>query len=239
MFSITVDPQIRQAIPTLRLGLLEATGVSNRAQDPALWTMLLELEESLRHTWGAKGAANHPQIAATRRAYRALHDDPSRYRPANEALLRRTLTRRALPQINVVVDINTFVSLQSGFALGCYDLALLQPPITVRSGQSGETYAPIGKTSVDAANRLVLVDQVGIFGSPTADAERSLVTLNTQHVLFVIFAFDAPGDAVERALNQTATLLTQFCNAVIMGQNVLAASEDQTAAVNATSLEQA
>lgn len=235
MFSITVDPQLKQALPTLRLGLLEATNVANSTHDAALWTMLLELEESLRHTWGAKGAANHPQIAATRRAYRALRDDPTRYRPANEALLRRTLTRRALSQINVVVDINTFVSLQSGFALGCYDRALLQPPFTVRSGQPGETYAPIGKTSVDAANRLVLADQEGIFGSPTADAERSLVTPRTQHVLFVIFAFEVPDDVVKRALNQTATLLMQFCNATIVGQDVLAAT-DQPAAVSAETL---
>jgi DNA/RNA-binding domain of Phe-tRNA-synthetase-like protein len=233
VFSITVDPQVKQAIPTLRLGLLEATNVANRAQDAALRTMLLELEESLRHTWGAKGAANHPQIAATRRAYRALRDDPTRYRPANEALLRRTLTRRALPQINVVVDINTFVSLQSGFALGCYDVAALQPPFTVRSGQPGETYAPIGKTSVDAANRLVLADQPGIFGSPTADAERSLVATNTQHVLFVVFAFEAPAAAVERALHQIATLLTQFCNATIVGQDVLTATQEQTEVLNA------
>lgn len=228
MFSITVDPQITQTLPTLRLGLLEATGVANRVHDAALWTMLVELEESLRHTWGSKGAANHPQIAATRSAYRALRDDPTRYRPANEALLRRTLARRALPQINVVVDINTFVSLQSGFAMGCYDVATLHPPFTLRCGQPGDTYTPIGKPDVDAANRLVLADQQGIFGSPTADAERSLVTPHTQQVVFVIFAFEASHAVVANALNQTATLLTQFCNATIINQRVLAATEQQT-----------
>jgi DNA/RNA-binding domain of Phe-tRNA-synthetase-like protein len=223
---VTFDPQIVQTIPSMRLGLLEATDATNRPHDAGLWTMLTELEESLRHTWQAKGAAMHPMIAATRRAYRAVRDDPTRYRPANEALLRRTLNRRALPQVNVVVDINTFVSLQSGLALGCYNMAALQAPFTIRCGQPGEEYAPIGKPSVDATNRLVLADQLGIFGSPTADSERTAVTPDTRHLLFVIFAFGGGLAPVERALDQTAALLARFCNATIIGRGVVAAEQN-------------
>lgn len=229
MFSVTFDPQIVQAIPTMRLGLIEATGITNRPHDPGLWSMLRELEESLRRTWQDKGAANHPGIAATRRAYRAVRDDPSRYRPANEALLRRVFNRRALPQVNVVVDINTFVSLQSGFPLGCYDATALDPPLSLRCGRSDEFYTPIGKPSVEAVNRLVLVDQHGIFGSPTADAERSMVTVDAHHVLFAVFAFDASDTAVRQSLDQIERLLMRFCGASIAGRNVMGIEKQPTA----------
>ncbi len=216
----------------MRLGVLEATDVVNRQHDAALWTMLRELEESLRRSWQGKGAADHPAIAAARRAYRAVRDDPTRYRPANEALLRRVFNRRALPQVNVVVDINTYVSLQSGFPLGCYNLTTLQPPLTLRCGEPNEQYAPIGKPNVDATNRLVLADQLGIFGSPTADSERSMVTLDTHHILFAVFAFEGSEATVQRALNLIEQLLVRFCAADIAGRDVLSADTQQQTPVN-------
>jgi len=103
MVTVTIDPLIQQGIPTLRLGLLEAQNVANRPYDPALRTMISELEEHLLHKWHGRTAAELPAIAATRQAYRAVGDDPTRYRPSNEALLRRVLNRRVVPQINVVV----------------------------------------------------------------------------------------------------------------------------------------
>ncbi len=48
MITVTFDPSIHQAIPTIQLGLLEATRATNRPYDPALWTMLTELEEHVR-----------------------------------------------------------------------------------------------------------------------------------------------------------------------------------------------
>ncbi len=103
MVTLTFDPDIQHAIPATRLGLLEATDANNRPYDPALWTMLTELEEHIRRKWQGQPVAELPTIAATRRAYRALNDDPTRYRSSNEALLRRVLNRRALPQVNVAV----------------------------------------------------------------------------------------------------------------------------------------
>ncbi len=228
---IKFDPYIRQTLPHLRLGLLEATvdptNSQLRERAPALLVMLEELCEHLRFQYQGKAAADRPEIAATRRAYRAIGDDPTRYRPANEALLRRVLSRRAIsaqetgrqlersagiPFVHTIVDINTYVSLESGFALGCYDVAKLAGPIILRRGHPGEHYTPIGKPEVDATNRLVLADEQGIFGSPTADSQRTMVTPETQHLLFVIFAFEATEEAVKHALERTADLLTRFCD---------------------------
>jgi DNA/RNA-binding domain of Phe-tRNA-synthetase-like protein len=221
MPTIIFDQEIRQLIPETRLGVLQASHVTNESYNPGLWSMMIELQESVRHQWQGKSAVEHPTIAATRRAYRALKDDPTRYRPSNEALLRRVMSHRALPQVNVVVDINTYVSLQSGWPLGCYDLAAVGETITLRRGQPGETYAPIGKPEVDAANRLVLADEHGIFGSPTADSSRTMVTLETHDLLVIIFAFEVPSTIVEDALAQSARLLSRFCGATIVEQQVL------------------
>lgn len=216
------DPLIQQTLPDLLLGIVEATGVRQRAAEPILATMLDETAEQLRQRSAGKAAAERPEIAATRRAYRALGDDPTRYRPANEALLRRVLNQRGLPQINLIVDINTLLSLESGFALGCYDLTRISGPIMVRRGSAGESYAPIGKPAVDATHRLVLADDHGIFGSPTADSERTMVTEATRDPVFVIFAFGAERQAVAQAVARAATLLTDLGGVTIREQRIVA-----------------
>jgi DNA/RNA-binding domain of Phe-tRNA-synthetase-like protein len=218
---LLVDAQVQQLLPGAIFGVVEAQQVSVVAHHAALTTILDELSERLHVEYGGKTAADRREIAATRRAYRALGDDPTHYRPANEALLRRVLSRRALPPINSVVDVNNIVSLESGFALGCYNVAQIVGSVVVRRGVEGEEYAPIGKPPVDATNRLVLVDDHGIFGSPTADSQRTMVTSDVDHVLFVIFAFDASVQSVHAAQKRVATLLTQFCGATIIDQTLV------------------
>ncbi|HEY0733587.1 MAG TPA: phenylalanine--tRNA ligase beta subunit-related protein [Herpetosiphonaceae bacterium] len=221
MVTFTLDADLRQKVPSMVLGLVEAEQLQAQHHDPGLWTMLEELCEHLRSEFKGKAAADRAEISATRRAYRALGDDPTRYRAANEALLRRVLSRRALPQINTVVDINNYVSLASGFAIGCYDVAQIGGTVTARAGRDGEQYAPIGKAAVDAAHRLVLADEQGIFGSPTADSQRSMVTPATRHALFVIFGFEASQAALDQAVEQVAELLRRFCAASIRDRRVL------------------
>jgi len=218
---VTLDADLRRKVPALALGLVEAEQLQVQLHDPGLWTMLEELGERLRVELKGKVAADRPEIAATRRAYRALGDDPTRYRPANEALLRRVLGMRALPQINTVVDINNYVSLASGFAIGCYDVATIGGAVTARAGRDGDQYAPIGKETVDATNRLVLADAHGIFGSPTADSQRTMVTPATHQVLFVIFGFESSQAALAQAVDQVADLLGRFCAAQILDRRVL------------------
>lgn len=219
MRSVVVEPELAQLLPGFRLGLVEAGQVAAQSTTPALWTMVDELGERLRFELRGRAAADRESIASTRRAYRALGDDPTRYRPANEALLRRILRNESthgtgsLSSIHVLVDINNFVSLESGYAIGCYDLGAVQGAVVARKGEAGESYAPIGKPAVNAANRLVLADDLGIFGSPTADSQRTLVGLDTVNVLFAIFAFDDAGNALAQALDRTATLLERFCDA--------------------------
>jgi len=224
MVAVRYDHYIQQVLPHMAVGIVEATDVQVQLHHPALATMLAELGERLRVELKGKAAADHPPIAATRRAYRTLGDDPTHYRPANEALLRRVLSRRVLPQINTIVDINNYVSLESGWALGCYDVAQIVGDVVVRRGDLGEQYMPIGKPAVDASDRLVLADDLGIFGSPTADSQRTMVTPATNHVLFVIFAFEAAAKNVEQAIRRSEELLTKFFNAVIVQQQVILAA---------------
>ena len=216
---LTIDPDLKtRAGPVL--GVVRAAPVTITPHDNELWDEIEGLARQLRErTFGS--AAERPEIAATRRAYRSLGDDPTHYRPANEALLRRVLGGKTLPRINTAVDANTFLSLESGWPLGCYDVAKIVGTIHARQGVVGEAYEPIGKLAVDAQNRLVLADDQGIFGSPTADSQRTLVTVEPTDLLFVIFAFEVSPRTVAPIVERAAALLKRFCGGTIREQQVV------------------
>ncbi len=216
MITVRCDPALAAQLPGLWLGLVSAVGCTVTAHDPALAAALDATAAELRATWQGQAAAARPTIAATRAAYRALGDDPTHYRPANEALLRRVLADKPLPRINTAVDANTLVSLTSGWPLGCYNLAAISGDVVARQAQPGEHYTPIGKPPVDAGRRLVLADGPAgdaIFGCPTADSVRTQVVPGVTALLFVIFAFD--GQPPTAAVAQSAALLAQHCGGTI------------------------
>ena len=93
-------------------------------------------------------ARKFPPIKALRDAYRALGNDPTRYRGSNEALVRRITQGKDLYRVNTVVDINNLVTLETLYSAGTFDFGHLQPPITFRIGQPGESYSGIGRGEI-------------------------------------------------------------------------------------------
>ncbi len=153
-----------------------------------------------------------PAIAAARRAFKALGKDPSRYRVSSEALMRRLAQGKALYRINTVVDTNNLVSLHTGLSAGTYRVAALQPPLVLRKGGPGETYQAIGRGPFNLESLPVLADAQGPFGSPTSDSERSMIALDAEEVLMVLYAF-GNGSGLPRALDFAVDCLTSYCHA--------------------------
>ena len=161
-------------------------------------------------------AAELPPIAAARRAYRALGKDPSRYRLASEALMRRLAQGKGLHRINTVVDTNNLVSLRTGLSVGAYRLERLAPPVVFRKGRPGESYPAIGRGPLNLENLPLFADREGPFGSPTSDGERSMITPDTERLLMVLIALggeeEEPPD-MAGSVRFAAECLEAFCAA--------------------------
>lgn len=209
--SISVAPDLSAAGVAVSLGIVTAR-VSVAPGDAALVEALAAVASSRVDGPDAIAPADVPEIAATRRAYKALGKDPSRYRPSVEALLRRLRQGKGLFHVNNVVDVNNLISLKSGFCVGTYDTACLRPPLTLRSGAEGETYDGIGRGSLNIAGLPLLVDEMGPFGSPTSDSERTMIRPETESILMVLYDFEAAGD-LDGALDFAAASLETHCQA--------------------------
>ncbi len=168
--------------------------VTTGASPEALTADLRACEEEILHLAEPTAVLAAPEIRATRGAYKALGKDPARYRGSAEALLRRIVAGKGLPRINAVVDIINLVSVESRMPLGLYDLEKVSGEVAFRAGRAGETYKGIGKYDLNLEGLPVFCDDVGPFGSPTSDSERTMVTLETCRILAVIVSFSGEND---------------------------------------------
>jgi DNA/RNA-binding domain of Phe-tRNA-synthetase-like protein len=196
----------------VRLGVLVLEGVSVREADPALAAEVDAQCAALRarHAGASSGAV--PGVEEARGLYKALGIDPTKTRPSNEALMRRALKGEALYRVNTLVDALNLASLRLQLPFGLYDLARVEPPVTLRRGGPGESYEGIRKGPVNVEGRPALVDARGPFGNPTSDSARTCIRLDTTRALVVAYA---PAGCSDRRLGEvldaTEALLLRYC----------------------------
>jgi DNA/RNA-binding domain of Phe-tRNA-synthetase-like protein len=205
---VIIDPELKQGCPRTALGCVTAQVVTGDSPEALTAELTTRAEEILRVPDPGIVLAT-PEIRATREAYKTLGKDPARYRGSAEALLRRILSGKGLPRINAVVDVINLVSVESRMPLGLYDLEKVSGEVTFRAGRAGETYKGIGKYDLNLEGLPVFCDDAGPFGSPTSDSERTMVRMETQHVLAVIVSFAGDG-ALDGWPARTTDLLARY-----------------------------
>ena len=198
------------------MGWLEADGLNGEPLGDAFARERDDsIRELLRRT-GGRAAADLPGVAETRSMFHRLGVDPTKSRPASEALLRRVLQGKGLPEIHPPVDVCNLASLEHQLPIGLYDRALVKGPIVARLGRQGEHYEGIRKGMVNVAGRPMLADDDGAFGAPTSDSARTQVTESTHALLAVIYCpVERPGDHLSAMLARVADLLARHCGATV------------------------
>jgi DNA/RNA-binding domain of Phe-tRNA-synthetase-like protein len=207
---LAISPELKAILPKVVVGCMTA-GVRVTAHDDGLWQEIEAAAARFRRVTMDE-ARKLPPIKTLRDAYRALGNDPTRYRGSNEALVRRIVQGKELYRVNTVVDINNLVSLESLHSAGTFDLERIGPPVVFRAGLPGESYAGIGRGDIKIAGLPVFADALGPFGSTTSDSERTMVRLQTGRILTVVISF-VGAEGMEGVLRQAAKRLERYCSA--------------------------
>src|SRR5258706_10994005 len=206
--SVTIDPKLKAKCPRTALACVTAL-VEAGASPAALLQEMKMRENEIQRLPFPRGVLESAQVETTRKAYKALGKDPARYRGSAEALLRRVVAGKGLPQINAVVDVINLVSVESRLPVGLYDLRHVVGEIVFRAGRAGETYKGIGKYDLNLEGLPLFADTVGPHGSAMSDSERTMVTAATKEVLAVIVSFGG-SENLERWRQRLGALLQQY-----------------------------
>ena len=136
--------------------------------------------------------ATFPPVAAMRKLFRAAGCDPTRYRPASEALLRRLARGAELPAIHPLVDVNNCLSAE--LAVPCCVMAegSLGSSLEFRAGNAGESYESL-RGPFACEGKPLLVDEIGPVDTPITGSERVKVRSDTRCAWLVAYL---PEDAV-------------------------------------------
>jgi DNA/RNA-binding domain of Phe-tRNA-synthetase-like protein len=138
-------PTISEHFPNLCGGVINAKGMHNPTTPPDLQQEFIKEQRIVIERLGIKPLSEIPSLAAWRSAFRTFGVDPTRYRSAAEALLRRLTKKGDIPSINTLVDIGNLVSIRYALPVAVFDTRNLNGGITVHFAEGTETFHGIGE----------------------------------------------------------------------------------------------
>ena len=212
MIQVEIDPRILEVCPQVRIGLVSATVVNEPTCD-ALWAEIEAAAEDVKQRFALLAINERPAIAGTRRLYRALGKDPSRYRVSSEALCRRIIRGLGIYRLTTLIDVVNLVSIKSGYAISGLDRDMIAGnKLTMSVGTADDSYNGIGRGVLNIEGMPVYRDAAGPIATPTSDEERTKFTDETTNVQININAF-VPEMPLEEAVEWMAELLKKYAHA--------------------------
>lgn len=209
------NADVTRRFPALSICVGAINNVCNEKANDRVQELTRTVYELVRARYNVETLKDDPTVRAYRDFYWKLNIDPTKIRPAGEALLRRVLHGDELPSISTVVDAYNLASMRTIIPISGFDLDRLNPPFQVRFATNGEVFTGIGmsKPATLTDKTLVLTDEKQVLCIyPYRDSSNSKITLHTRDVS--IIAYGSPGivdsqlkDSVETALsyvNQTS-----------------------------------
>lgn len=187
MVTVSISSKLRDSIPDFRVGVIVYHQLTV-TQLPAIIAEKLPLYyQNIQLSLETQPIASIPGVHEWRALFKKAGSDPSRYRPSQEALLRKIARDGAPHSVNSAVDLNNFFSVQHSIPMGIYDLDTLKPPVIVTIGSVEDSYNALNGRIVNIEDKLTTIDQIGAFGSPIVDSKRSCITTDAKNALQIVY----------------------------------------------------
>jgi DNA/RNA-binding domain of Phe-tRNA-synthetase-like protein len=184
---IRIDDTIIGMFPDVKLGVVVAEGMGNPSVDTL--ARLRDAQRHVRATLTPGAIASHPKIADWRAAYAKFGAKPSEYRSSVEALARRVLNGKELPDINALVNLYNAVSLCTLLPAGGDDLDSVEGEITLTVAAGDEPFAPLGGGEERVpAGEVIYMDEAGVLCRRWnwRECDRTKMTDATRRVMLVL-----------------------------------------------------
>lgn len=140
----SIDGKLRGGKVFVGVGIVR--NVKNSEYPSVLLSMIDDAVREVRSKYSLDRLKDDPIIRYYRDFYwHELGIDPTKQRPAQEALLRRILRGEDLPRINPMVDIGNVASIKFLVPIGLYDIdSFGGKDLVIRYARDGEVFNPIG-----------------------------------------------------------------------------------------------
>jgi DNA/RNA-binding domain of Phe-tRNA-synthetase-like protein len=215
MLAFGYHPSIFASFPNLCAGVILARDIQAGPTPQSLQQAFLTEQRSVLAQIGTTPLSELGPLAAWRNAFRIFGVDPTRYRSAVEALLRRLTKKGDIPSIHTLVDLCNMVSIRYSIPVAAFDVRELEGGITVHFSSGDERFTPLGETLVEypEPGEVIFSDESKLVvarrwcwrqsaeSAARPDTSQAIITLEAQH----------PGGKqdVEAALEDMLALLSE------------------------------
>ncbi len=143
------DTRILARYPKVVGGVILAQGMTNGPTPKELETAFIDEQQAALKRLADTPLSQIASLAAWRSVFRSFGVDPTQYRSAAEALLRRLTKKGDIPSINLLVDLGNLVSIRYALPVAVFDTSSLQGAVTVHFAEGTERYTTLGQDEME------------------------------------------------------------------------------------------
>jgi DNA/RNA-binding domain of Phe-tRNA-synthetase-like protein len=202
--------------PLITGGILIVKGLKNRSSSSSVLDLYKAEQEKILTQIGNTPLSELPTLAGWRTAFRAFGVDPTGYRSAAEALLRRLTKKGDIPSINTLVDLCNLVSMRYGLPVAAIDTRKINSSIMVRFARGDEIFINLGQDEGDrpAPGEVIFTDEKDVVIARRwcwRQSEESVAREETTEVIITIEA-QSPGgvELIKKAISDLKNLLMEY-----------------------------
>lgn len=206
-------PDILQRYPYLSGVAILGGNINNSPSSPELLRIYQLEQAKVKTDLGNRPLSEIPSLAGWRSAFRSFGVDPTQYRSAAEALLRRLTKKGDIPSINAIVDCCNLVSIRYALPVAAIDLKQVTGMVTVCLANGSEHFNPLGEDAPGPPEpgEVIFIDEQSLVlarrwcwrqsveSAAGLDATRLLITIEAQDT--------ASGSLIEQAADELRFLL--------------------------------
>jgi DNA/RNA-binding domain of Phe-tRNA-synthetase-like protein len=216
---LLIDESLKQSFQGLQALELQLSDLNVKREDEKLEELKKEIQQKIRSSFNSMDEIrDQPIFRAYRDFFWRVGIDPTKTRPAGEALTRRIVGGKDLPTINTLVDSYNLASVITCIAIAAFDLnSISQEKLFMRKAREGEMFKGIGMDSeIHLKGVEVVIEDlkshklIAIY--PYRDSDDSKVTLETKNVLLMMCGVPGiPIEHLEEARRVSKEYVERFC----------------------------
>lgn len=209
-------PDVLLAFPQITGGVILAEDLASGPTPAKLLQAYQAEQQTVLERIGSKPLSEIESLNAWRRAFRTFGADPTKYRSAAEALLRRLTKKGDIPSITGLVDLANMVSIRYALPVAAFETKSVREPITVHFSNGGEFFTPLGQDPPENPvegevifsdeNRLVVARRwcwrQSLESAAGPKTTRAVITVEAQH--------PESRQEIENALSDLRELLSEY-----------------------------
>jgi DNA/RNA-binding domain of Phe-tRNA-synthetase-like protein len=210
------DGNVVARFPSVVGGVLHVGGITNGPTPAALAEAFRAEQAAVLARLGATPLSELPSLAAWRRAFRAFGVDPTAYRSAAEALLRRLTKQGSIPSIGTLVDLGNLVAIRYALPVAVFDLSSVTDGLTVGLATGAESFTDLGSDEREAPEpgEVIFIDEAGHVAARRwcwrQSAESATSATTTDVLVTVEGHHDGARSDVEAAVADLAALVRTY-----------------------------